>query len=51
MWKRFFRKTSRLNRWARGIGKLAAETEMNIMDAKAEFEAKIRRFRGLQRKA
>ncbi len=33
---------SRLNRWARGTGKLAAQTEMTVMEAKTKFGAKVR---------
>jgi len=41
---------SGINRWARGIGRLAAETEMATMDVKTDFEAKIRRLRIRQQK-
>jgi hypothetical protein len=39
-----------LNKWARGIGNFTAETEMAIMDAKADFTAKVRRLRSRQQK-
>lgn len=39
---------SGINRRARGIGKLTAETEMAIMESKAEFEEKVRRLRSRQ---
>jgi hypothetical protein len=41
---------SRLNRWARSIGKLAAQPEVSAKHAKTEFELKIRDFRGWNRR-
>ena len=38
------------NQWARGIGKLAGETEIAIMEAKTDFEVKVRRLRSRQLK-
>ena len=39
-----------VNRWARRIGKLTAEGEMRIIEAKTGFEVKVRRLRAQQHK-
>ena len=41
---------SRLNKWARGIGELTANTEILITNAEAEFEARVRDLRGREQR-
>lgn len=43
-------KHSGVRNWARGVGKLTAETEAAIVQAKADFEVKVRRLRRRQQK-
>lgn len=48
--RRFIGNKSRLNRWARGIGKMTGKTEVTIRDAKADIGTKFQRLRTRQQR-